>query len=94
MKNFKKFVCLCLAVLIMFPVVPVKANEINIDSALMLEDVKIIDVIGEGENLIEPRLDRIETHWINANGLWFFRRWNATRGFWIDPHWILYTGQL
>lgn len=38
---------------------------------------------------IEPRADVV--YWIFrtlADGTVQKRRWNATRGYWVDPHWI------
>lgn len=38
---------------------------------------------------IEPRADVV--YWIYrtlADGTMQKRRWNATRGYWVDPHWI------
>lgn len=38
---------------------------------------------------IEPRADVV--YWIFrtlADGTIQKRRWNATRGYWVDPHWI------
>jgi hypothetical protein len=75
-----------------FPAVSVKADQVDFNTVPILEEVQLVEVAHEIE--IENRaLDRIETHWTRINGLLFFRRWNATRGFWVDPHWILYQGQ-
>ncbi len=38
---------------------------------------------------IEPKADVV--YWIYrtlADGTMQKRRWNATRGYWVDPHWI------
>jgi hypothetical protein len=80
----------------MFPIAPLKANEMNLEDVPIFEYVKILDVIDE-HNIydISPHsLDVIRTYWNRVNGLWFFRQWNQTRGFWLTPYWILYTGQL
>ncbi len=38
---------------------------------------------------IEPQADLSETYFrVNAEGQPQYRRWNATRGYWIDPDWI------
>lgn len=37
----------------------------------------------------EPQIDQIETkfRW-TGDGKLQYRRWNATRGYWVDPYWI------
>lgn len=37
-----------------------------------------------------PYADEIETIWRANNGVLQYRRWNITRGYWVDPHWIDY----
>ena len=32
--------------------------------------------------------DKIEIGYQYIQGRRFYRRWNATRGYWIDPYWI------
>lgn len=94
MKKITKFICLCLVVLIMFPAVTVKAYQIDLDSAIMLEDAQPVEMVYDDANDEIQSLDRIVTRWLVVNNLLFFRRWNETRGFWVDPTWILYTGQI
>lgn len=37
----------------------------------------------------EIQIDQIETHFrTTASGKIQYRRWNATRGYWVDPYWI------
>lgn len=37
----------------------------------------------------EPQIDQIETHYrTTVDGRIQYRRWNATRGYWVDPYWI------
>lgn len=40
---------------------------------------------------IMPYADEIETKWRVNGNLLQYRRWNATRGYWVDPHWITYV---
>lgn len=37
---------------------------------------------------IQPRADVIETKYRLYNGVLQYRRWNATRNYWVDPYWI------
>lgn len=37
----------------------------------------------------EPQIDQIETKFrTTVDGRIQYRRWNATRGYWVDPYWI------
>lgn len=41
-----------------------------------------------GEN-VEPRAaDHIEVYYRCNNGHLEYRRWNSTKGYWVDPYWI------
>lgn len=40
------------------------------------------------QNLIEPRADVIVTKYRNYHGTLQYRRWNETRGYWVDKSWI------
>lgn len=40
---------------------------------------------------IMPYADEIETKWRVSLGRLQYRRWNATRGYWVDPEWITYV---
>lgn len=37
---------------------------------------------------ITPRADIIQYKYRLLNGKQQYRRWNATRGYWVDPEWI------
>ncbi len=37
---------------------------------------------------IQPRADVIEIKYRIYNGVPQYRRWNATRNYWVDPYWI------
>lgn len=42
-----------------------------------------------GGGTAEPQSDIIETKFrTTADGGYQYRRWNATRGYWVDPYWI------
>jgi len=38
--------------------------------------------------VVEPRADQIELNYRIYNGVYQFRRWNATQNCWVDPYWI------
>lgn len=40
---------------------------------------------------IMPYADEIETKWRVSLGRLQYRRWNATRNYWVDPEWITYV---
>lgn len=42
----------------------------------------------EGTMNTSPRADIIECKYRTHNGINQFRRWNSTRGYWVDPYWI------
>lgn len=42
----------------------------------------------QSENQPTPRADVIETKFRLNNGVRQYRRWNATRLYWVDPFWI------
>lgn len=53
---------------------------------LPIQDFSIVNVEAEE---IEPRADVIYWRYRTlASGTVQKRRWNETRGYWVDPHWI------
>lgn len=42
----------------------------------------------DSESVIEPRADVIVVKYRTYNGVYQFRRWNETRGYWVDPYWM------
>ena len=42
----------------------------------------------EINNIIEPRVDVIVTKYRVYKGVKQYRRWNETKGEWVDPYWI------
>lgn len=40
------------------------------------------------ESEIVPYADHIVIKTRTRNGVWQYRRWNATRAYWVDPDWI------
>lgn len=45
-------------------------------------------VISSSESKIVPHADVIVYKYRIYNGVHQYRRWNETRGYWIDPYWI------
>lgn len=37
---------------------------------------------------VEPKADNIVVKYRTVNGVRQYRRWNATKGRWVDPDWI------
>ena len=48
-------------------------------------------VVYNTDDGIMPYADEIETKWRVSLGRLQYRRWNATRGYWVDPEWITYV---
>lgn len=42
----------------------------------------------DGNSIIVPYADVIVTKTRIYNGKQQYRRWNETRGYWVDPYWI------
>lgn len=40
------------------------------------------------QGVIEPKADVIVTKYRNYHGTLQYRRWNETRGYWVDKEWI------
>ena len=45
-----------------------------------------------GETAETRAADYIEIIYRNNNGHLEYRRWNATKGYWVDPYWIRVAG--
>ena len=59
------------------------ANQVDIsqdDSEVHIESVV--------DNEISPHADQIITKFRRYNNVLQYRRWNATKGYWVDPDWI------
>ena len=73
----KRILCALSAALIMATSIPV-AFAANVPS---------VPTSG-GESEIVPYADVIVYKYRIANGRKQYRRWNETRGYWVDPYWI------
>ena len=49
--------------------------------------------ISSSESEIVPYADVIVYEYRIYNGVQQYRRWNETRGYWVDPYWIDVPGQ-
>ena len=73
----RKFVIALLIVLALFSVcLPAYAAEVEVPET------------SESESVIEPRADVIIIKYRTYNGVVQYRRWDETRGYWVDPEWI------
>ena len=54
---------------------------------------KITPISSSSESEIVPYADVIVRKYRTYNGVLQYRRWNETRGYWVDPDWIDVPGQ-
>ncbi len=45
-------------------------------------------ILSAGNSEAVPYADQIVIYTRTHNGVWQYRRWNETRGYWVDPDWI------
>ena len=77
----KKFLVsvMCVAMLGAMGSMSVHAAAIDIPSPIVVESTEEI----------EPRADIIEIKYrVTPDNKLQYRRWNSTRGYWVDPYWI------
>lgn len=67
--------------LIIFPSITMSAL------AAELPEQPVIASHARGSEAI-PYADHIVIRTRTHNGVWQYRRWNATRAYWVDPYWI------
>lgn len=82
---FKKFLCVVCSVLFMATLTPLSYAAVEQSSVVQLQSSS------EGE--ITPYADVIVYKFRIYNGVYQYRRWNETRGYWVDPYWIDVPGQ-
>lgn len=57
--------------------------------AATVSDTSIADGVTTSIEQIEPRADIIENKYrLTPDGRIQYRRWNSTKGYWVDPEWI------
>ena len=54
---------------------------------------EVLYISASNESEIVPFADVIVYQYRIYNGKRQYRRWNETRGYWVDPYWIDVTGQ-
>ena len=52
------------------------------------QEAAVLFETGTSEGVIMPRADNITTYYRTYNGKLQKRRWNVTRGYWVDADWI------
>ncbi len=75
---YKKFLCLFSAVMIACTAVPFSYAAENVSNSVQAED----------DGSIVPYADVIVYKYRLLDGVIQYRRWNETRGYWVDPYWI------
>lgn len=72
----RKFILLSLTILTLFSAcIPVCASEVSPSPEASI-------------SVIEPRADVIVYKYRVVDGVYQYRRWNETQGYWVDPYWI------
>ena len=69
----------CASLFVVGPTVNVSAAEVEQD----VQEQSVQNDIG-----VAPCADEIVTKFRMLNGHLQYRRWNQTRGYWVDKHWI------
>ena len=78
-KRFLIAAAICASLFVVGPTVNVSAAEVEQD----VQEQTIQSDIG-----IAPCADEIVTKFRMLNGHLQYRRWNQTRGYWVDKYWI------
>ena len=85
MKKLKSFILLAFAAMMLTGAAAVQAAEIPEQTT-----VPAGEVVSTSDAEIEPRADVIVTKYRldTVTGHMQYRRWNETKGCWVDPEWI------
>lgn len=85
MKKLKSFILLAFAAMMLTGAAAVQAAEIPEQTTIPAGEI-----VSTSDAEIEPRLDVIVTKYRIevATGRLQYRRWNETKGCWVDPEWI------
>lgn len=78
-KNFLIVTAMCALLVGVAPIASVSAAEVEQD----VQEQSVQNDIG-----VAPCADEIVTKFRAYNGKVQYRRWNQTRGYWVDKHWI------
>ncbi len=80
----KKILILGTVVMLSAPMMIEMTGMYKVDAAEIQNDCETI----EADGAIEPRADVIVTKFRVVNGVTQYRRWNETKGYWVDSDWI------
>ena len=85
MKKLKSFILLAFAAMMLTGAVAVQAAEIPEQTT-----VPAGEIVSASDAEIEPLADVIVFKYRTnpVTGKWQYRRWNETKGCWVDPEWI------
>ena len=85
MRKLKSLIFLALAAMMLTGAAAVQAAEIPEQTT-----VPTGEIVSTSYAEIEPRADVIVTkhRYDPTTGKWQYRRWNETKGCWVDPEWI------
>ena len=73
MNRVKKITCFVIMFLMVSAFAPVLSADASAPKAV---------------NSVQPRADKIVVKYRTVNGVRQYRRWNETKGCWVDPDWI------
>lgn len=76
MNRIKKLGCLAIMFLMLSALIP----TLSVDASAP-----------KVASTIQPRADKIVVKYRTVNGVVQYRRWNETKGCWVDPAWINLT---
>ena len=60
----------------------------GVAGAVYEEDAVVVSQFEYSESEVTPRADVIVYKFRVYNGKSQYRRWNETKGYWVDPYWI------
>ena len=85
MKKLKSFILLALAAMMLTGAAAVQAAEIPEQTTVLAGEI-----VSASDAEIEPRADVIVLKYRvdPVTGKWQCRRWNETKGCWVDPEWV------
>lgn len=81
----KRCLSLCAALIIIFFNSTISVN------AEIIENGQETSIKFDQSDTIQPHADEIVKKYRNHRGKRQYRRWNVTRGHWVDPYWINLT---
>lgn len=77
MEHFKRFICMLAVGLIACTSI---STQVLAAETIITNEAEV--------TTIAPRADVIVVRYRTYNGVYQYRRWNQTQGYWVDPEWI------